>query len=296
MRRGTHIASALRMVTHARAAVVFAAAAVLLVFQPLGTAQDGLSPCTISSGPTRLPGIAEASGLTLSRRAPGLLWSHNDSGAPVVFGINRAGVHSRVRIPTATVTDWEDISAARCPSGDCLYIADIGDNKRSRSSVTIYRVPEPSPTAAETTAPDIFNAKYPDGPHDAEALFVVDVGLFIVTKDDTGILYRLPQPLTGNDPITLQRVGTLGLRRVTDADASPDGRIVAVRTNEEVVFYRAADLTNGGTTPRGTRTSLHRLKEPQGEGVALGRNGEVYLASEGTGRAGTLTSLHCTLQ
>jgi hypothetical protein len=282
------------MVTHARTAAVFAAAAALVIFQSL-SAQDGLGPCTISSGPTRLQGIAEASGLTLSRKAPVLLWSHNDSGAPVVFGIDRAGVHRQVRIPMATVTDWEDISAARCPSGDCLYIADIGDNNRNRRSVTIYRVPEPSSTAAETTAPEIFTARYPDGPHDAEALFVVDAGLFIVTKDDAGILYRLPQPLTGNNPLSLQRVGTLGLRRVTDADASPDGRIVAVRTNDEVVFYRATDLTNGGATPPGTRTSLRRLKEPQGEGVALGRNGEVYLASEGTGRAGTLTSLHCTL-
>ena len=284
------------MVTPARAtAVVFAAAAALVIFQPLSAAQNGLGPCTISSGPTRLQGIAEASGLTLSRKAPGLLWSHNDSGAPVVFGIDRAGVHRQVRIPTATVTDWEDISAARCPSGDFLYIANIWDNQRNRRSVTIYRVPEPGSTAAETTAPDIFTARYPDGPHDAEALFVVDAGLFIVTKDDAGILYRLPQPLTGNNPMTLQRAGTLGLRRVTDADASPDGRIVAVRTNDEVVFYRATDLTTGATTPRGTRASLRRLQEPQGEGVALGPNGEVYLASEGTGRAGTLTSLHCTL-
>ena len=284
------------MVTPARTlAVVLGFLMSLIILRTLDAKQKNMSPCAIISGPTQLKGIAEASGLTLSRRAPGLLWSHNDSGAPVVFGIDRTGVRSQIRIPKATVTDWEDISAARCPSGDCLYIADIGDNKLNRRTVTVYRVPEPSSTAAETAAPDIFTAQYPDGPHDAEALFVVDAGLFIVTKDDAGILYRLPQPLTGNDPITLQRVGTLGLRRVTDADASPDGRIVAVRTNEEVVFYRAADLTNGGTTPRGTRTSLHRLKEPQGEGVALGRNGEVYLASEGTGRAGTLTSLHCTL-
>ena len=97
-------------------------------------------------------------------------------------------------------------------------------------------------------------------------------------------------------PMTFQRVGTLGLRRVTDADASPDGRVVAVRTNDEVVFYRATDLTDGGGAPRGTRTSLRGLHEPQGEGVALDGTGDVYLASEGTGRAGTLTSLRCTLK
>jgi hypothetical protein len=95
--------------------------------------------------------------------------------------------------------------------------------------------------------------------------------------------------------MTFQRVGTLGLRRVTDADASPDGRVVAVRTNDEIVFYRAAEITAGKGAPRGTRTSLRSLHEPQGEGVALDGAGDVYLASEGTGRAGTLTSLRCAL-
>jgi hypothetical protein len=277
-------------------AVVLVGAASLFVLRPLLAGEKGLSRCTISSGPTPLPGIAEASGLTLSRKVANLLWTHNDSGKAVVFGVDGSGVRARVRIPNATVTDWEDISAGRCASGDCLYIADIGDNKRSRRIVTIYRVAEPSPDATQTSAPDVFSAAYPDGPHDAEALFVLDEGLFIITKDEAGILYRLPQPLNGNGTATLQRLGTLGLHRVTDADASPDGHRVAVRTNDELVFYRAEDLTSGKPVPRGDRISLRTLREPQGEGVALGSDGEVYLASEGTGRAGRLTGLRCTLR
>ena len=283
------------MGTRARtfAAVLFVAVS-LFVLGPLRARDNGISPCTISSGPTSLPGIAEASGLTLSRKVGSLLWSHNDSGEAVVFGVDRSGVRARVRIPKASVTDWEDISAAQCASGDCLYIADIGDNRRSRRTVTIYRVPEPDPDATQTSVPEVFTAAYPDGPHDAEALFVSDAGLFIVTKDDAGTLYRMPQPLNGNGTATLQRLGTLGLRRVTDADASPDGRLVAVRTHDELVFYRAEDLTSGKPNPQGERESLRTLREPQGEGVALGSDGEVYLASEGTGRAGRLSSLRCT--
>jgi len=276
------------------AAVLFAAV-LLFVLAPLHAGSNGISPCTISSGPIKLPGIAEASGLTLSRKVGNLLWSHNDSGEAVVFGVDRSGVRSRMRVPKAAVTDWEDISAGRCASGDCLYIADIGDNRRSRRTITIYRVPEPNPDAAQTSVPDIFTAAYPDGPHDAEALFVTDAGLFIITKDEAGTLYRLPQPLNDNGTATLQRIGTLGLPHVTDADASPDGRLVAVRTNNDLVFYRTADLTSGQPQPRGDRVSLRTLREPQGEGVALGSDGEVYLASEGTGRAGRLESLRCKL-
>ncbi len=284
------------MNTRARiTAVGLATAALLIALPSLAARQKGLSLCEIIGGPTHLKGIAEASGLTLSRRTAGMLWSHNDSGAPVLFGVSASGVRSQVRIPSATVVDWEDISAARCASGDCLYIADIGDNRLARRSVTVYRIAEPGSSVSETSRPDVFTAQYPDGPHDAEAVFVVDAGLFIITKDDVGAMYRLPQPLTSGAPMTLQRVGTLGLRRVTDADASPDGRFVAVRTNDELVFYRTKDLTNGGATPRGTRTSLRTLKEPQGEGVTLDGDGDVYLASEGAGRAGSLTSLHCTL-
>jgi len=282
------------MATRARSAAVVLAAAVL-VSLTLDAAQKGLSPCAIAGRAIRLQGIGEASGLTLSRKTPDLLWSHNDSGAPVLFGIDRSGVRLQVRIPKATVTDWEDISAARCPAGDCLFIADIGDNKLVRRSVTIYRVAEPGATATETAPPDVFTAQYPDGPHDAEALFAIEAGLFIITKDDAGVLYRLAPPLTAGAPMMLQRVGVLGLRHVTDADASPDERLVAVRTNTEVVFYKTAELTKGGTAPRGIRTSLRSLHEPQGEGVALDGDGGVFLASEGAGRAGTLTRLRCSL-
>jgi hypothetical protein len=277
------------------------ATAVLCVFGAfiavtvLAREEPGTSPCAIAQGPTALPGIPEASGLTLSRRTAGLLWSHNDSGTATLFAVDGSRVRGQVAVPSATVVDWEDVTAARCPSGDCLYIADIGDNDRTRTHVTIYRVSEPTPDATQTAVPDVFTMKYPDGPHDAEALFIVADGLFLITKDTTAALYRASLPLAGRGEIPLQRAGSLALRHVTDADASPDGSLVAVRTNDELVFYRTAELTRGAAKPRGVTVSLRALKEPQGEGVAVGPDGSVYLASEGSGGAGRLTSLHCTL-
>ena len=45
----------------------------------------------------------------------------------------------------ATAVDWEDIAAGPGPvSGVAyLYLADIGDNAKARTSVQVYRVREP---------------------------------------------------------------------------------------------------------------------------------------------------------
>jgi hypothetical protein len=249
-------------------------------------------PCQVTSTKP-LPRIKEASGLALSRRTSGVLWTHNDSGQPVLYAIDTSGtLRGRVGVPNATVVDWEDVTAAHCPSGDCLYIADIGDNDRSRSAITIYRVPEPQPADAHTAPPEVFTASYPDGAHDAEALFVVDDALFVITKDDAGILYRISPG--GPGKVKAERIGELGMARVTDADVSVDGKTVVVRTNNEVAFYQTAVLIAGKSPKPDRRFSVRQAKEPQGEGVAFDGNRTLYLTSEGSD-GGQLSALTCTL-
>ena len=246
------------------------------------------------AGPSRpLNGLPEASGAAIGRRTPGVIWSHNDSGQPVLHAFDATGAaRGRVRIPNAAVEDWEDVSVAACGDGSCLYIADIGDNDRARRSITIYRIPEPQPQDAVSETADVFTAVYPDGAHDAEALFVTGDDVFIATKDVTAGLYRFPAPLRTGAAMTLQRVTSLPLRRVTDAETSSDGAWVAIRTNDAVAFHRTADLARGKS---GSLTmSLRALKEPQGEGVAVDADGMVYLTGEGP-RAGTLNTMRCTL-
>jgi hypothetical protein len=284
-------------------AIVIAA---LLVAALLSSPGNTAGPCEVTNR-AMLADVPEASGLAISRRHDGLLWTHNDSGnESILFAIDTSGrARGRVRI-SRRLRDWEDISAAPCAAGDCLYIGDIGDNSMSRKSIQVLRVPEPDPDARDTGRPDVITLTYPDGPHNAEAMFVAAGRIFIVTRDRVGAVYRSTatpgdvlsafnrSPLT----IKLLRIGELRLMAVTDAEASPDGMSVAVRTSDEVVIYRTADLVTAPGVARPTvRIPIDRLKEPQGEAVALGGDGSLFLASEGRpwNRAGRFVMLRCNV-
>jgi hypothetical protein len=250
-----------------------------------------------------VPGLSEGSGLALSRRVPGRLWTHNDSGKPVLFALDaRGAVSGRLEVTGAAVDDWEAIAVGPCGAGSCLYIGDIGDNDASRQRVTVYRLPEPDTASGTAAVADVFHATYPDGPHDAEALLIGGDGrLHIVTKGEKGPLgiYRFPSQLKPGTTAQLERVGAPSSKpdaqsRVTDGAVSPDGQWAVLRTRSGLTFYRASDLL-AGHWRADTRVDLAALKEPQGEGVALANNLSVFLAGEGGGKgqAGTFARVTC---
>jgi hypothetical protein len=266
------------------------------------------SNCRAAGTLLRLDGLPEASGVAASRRTPGLFWAHNDSGGPVIFAIDAGGaVKGRVRVTDASVDDWEDIAVGPCAEGSCLYIADTGDNGGEREQITVYRVSEPAPGESATAPARAFHAAYPDGAHDAEALFVAGDDLFIVTKGDPGpvAVYRFPRPLASARRMTLEPAGEPFARddvkrtdRPTGADVSPDGRWVAVRTTGRVSFYRTTDLT-AGRWREAFRTDVSDLGEPRGEGITFASNGEIVLVGESAGRlrgAGSFVRLRCTFE
>ena len=250
------------------------------------------SSTTTCSGGTviaRLPDVAEASGLTASRTQPGVMWTHNDSGKPVIFAVASDGnIRARVDVSGAKVDDWEDIAAGPCPQGACLYIGDIGDNKENRPHVVVYRVPEPAPGETATPPAEALLATYPDGLRDAESLFFDPEGrLYVVSKGEGSpiAVYRFPVEVSAGNTAKLERVVVLNkevrrTQRITDADMSWDGKWIAMRTISSVVFFRADDLLKGTPTPP-IEGDLSSLREPQGEGLALTRDGTIYLASEG---------------
>ncbi len=261
-----------------------------------------------SVGPVRrLPDLPEASGIAASRRMSDTLWAHNDSGEPVLFALDRQGVvKGRLRLAGATVVDWEDIAVGPCGDGSCIYVGDIGDNKLSRTSITVYRIPEPASINNDATvAAEAIHFTYPDGPHNAEALFVTgDARVFIVSKGESApsAVYRSPAVLRRGESVRLERVnGPLAKGKagnddlITGADASLDGAWVSLRTHHRLTFFRGAEFA-AGIWREVFGVDLRDLDEPQGEGVALGPDNAAYLVSEGHNEsaAGTFATLQCT--
>ena len=270
------------------------------------TAQQAVAPQCQASGPlVRIPDLPEASGVAVSRRSPGRLWAHNDSGDVLVALDTRGSVTGRVSVSGMKVDDWEAVAVGACPGGSCIYIADIGDNEAERKRVTIYRVSEPS-NENSVAVKETFHATYPDGAHDAEALLVApDGGLFIVTKGETDAvgLYRFPRELRPGATHQLERVGkprggkASETERITDGAVSPDGTWVVLRTKQGFAFHRAADLLAGNWNDAG-RVDLKAIGEAQGEGIAIAADGTVYLTGEGGGKAqpGTFAKYACSVK
>ena len=259
----------------------------------VGKQTSTASQCRAAGPLARVPELPESSGLAVSTRVPGRLWSHNDSGEPVLIALDERGsVTGRVRLTGATVEDWEAIAIGPCGSSSCLHVADIGDNNARRKRVTIYRLPEPAGDSDSAAVTDVFHATYPDGPHDAESLLITPDGrLHVVTKGETGpvALYRFPRELPSGGSVQLERIGQAGTdragksSRITDGAVSPDGQWTALRTGSSLVFYRTSELL-AGQWREASRVDLAPLNEPQGEGVALGANNVVFLAGEGGGK------------
>jgi hypothetical protein len=272
-----------------------------------GSAAD--EPCTDAARVATLPAqLQEASGITFSRRFDDVLWVHNDSeGSPALYAIAFDGsLRAEIDVPGVRAQyDWEAIASGPCPAGDCLYIGDIGDNLHDREDRAILRLAEPDPADGAVHGVERFPIRYPDGPQDAEALFVLpDTTVYIISKGRNGpiTVYRYPPPLRAGERVLLEPVQQLspGLVQlpdlVTGAAATPDGRIVAVRTYTHLQLYRLEADTLRALWP-GRGIDLAPLAEPQGEGVAIAADGTVYLVSE-TGlerRPPPLSRLRCRL-
>ena len=224
-----------------RAAVVVA----VLRLRERGSRSRLQVACERKSGAAQfLPAVPEASGDRVCRRRAVDAQRFGRAGA--VPASMRSGRATPVTVAGADVRDWEDLASVSrvgyALRRACLYIADIGDNQESRERITIYEVPVPAPGSTSTKPATAIHVRYPDGPHDAEALVVTRKGQasFIITKDVPPRVYTFAASQNPGETGTLTLFRTLNENvRITGAAVSPDERWVALRSNRMLFAVHA---------------------------------------------------------
>lgn len=305
---------------------------------PPGTTEGSVDPPTpdrragdlCARGTTRVEGrvasplLDEASGLVASRTHDGVLWSHNDGAElPGLFAVGDDGADLGLHLlEVGGVVDVEDVALLAGPDGgvDHLLLADIGDNRRQRATIRLYRVAEPDPAApAPLRQVEILEFAYPDGPHNAEVLLVDEAArsVVIVTKEQlevdgvprdlgpTAPSFVFEGPLDGHGagPVTLDLVGTIDMPELetrtvaatphptsilgnggvpTGGDVSADGALVALRTYETVWVWPREPGRRVAEAFTGDPCQVLLAPESQGEAIAFDGD-DLVSVSEGAG-------------
>lgn len=269
----------------------------------------GTTGCQPNGSALALPAaLEESSGVAFSRAAQGVLWSHNDGGnSPTLFALGTTGrLLGELPLQNATNQDWEDIATGPCAQGACIYLADVGDNQEVRGHIVLYRVKDPGLPDGTPTRAEAFPMRLPEGPQDIEAFFMTPhEGAYFISKGNRSpvTVFRYPGLLRSGETVMLEMVQTLSddavplPAQVTGADASPDGKLVVVRTYSSLRFFRRA--ADGSLSPiSGAEAELRTLHEAQGEGIGLGPDGLVALTSEAGSFGGppSIRFLTCVLK
>lgn len=248
--------------------------------------------------------ISESSGLVNSPCQSQILWTHNDSGDNAfIFALDKTGKKlATFKIEGAKNIDWEDLAIRKEPAtGECfLYIGEIGNNARSRSEFTVYKVKEPAVTGAtdsskknplSTEAAEAIKFEYPDFRHDAETLLV---------HPSTGDIYVLSKRMSGASAVYKLKAGfdlskTNTLEKITDftvpavpnglltgGSISPDGKRVVICdyfAAYEIVLPKSAKNFDEIWKQKPQKIELGQRE--QGEAIAYAADGKaIYATSE----------------
>ncbi|HET9066649.1 MAG TPA: hypothetical protein VFN22_12585 [Gemmatimonadales bacterium] len=263
------------------------------------------------TGRTTAKALGEASGAVASLANPGVYWTIGDSGnPPELLATDSAGMlRARITIVGATNVDWESVGLGACGAARCIYIADTGDNRERRASVTIYRIPEPilpGPSGGLRIPAERLTMRYPDHPHDVEATGVLPGGdLLLVTKGRSGavVAFIVPARSWGlNRTVRATLLDTLPIlphagtgRLVTGLAVDPTSPRIAIRTYRDIYLFDRDEAT-GRLTPHQWIQCNILGTEPQGEGIAWdGPGWDFLLISErGFFTSGSVARVSCT--
>lgn len=292
----------------------FAAAAILLA---LAACQSPRPAATAFAGPVKAGALAEprnreASGLAISRRAPDLIWTHEDSdGATKLYALDlRGAARGALRVEGVDNIDWEDVASFEWQGRAWLCIADVGDNNAVRPFVLLHFVEEPEPAqlapGRELAARPRFTLQvtYEDGARDCESLAVDprEGFVYLLSKREAAPrLYRVPLA-PAQQPVVARKVGEVahfpqpnaaqkllkiptGLYRASPCamDFAADGSGAVIVTYGDVCYFpRAAGETWAAALAREPRRlTPHDL--PQAEAGAFSRDAKsIFVCSEDT--------------
>ncbi len=227
----------------------------------------------------------EASGLTASKKYPGVYWFIRDAGGnedrAKIYAIkidpttgrmtNIDGYMTKeIKVTGATNTDWETIEAD--DQGN-LWIGDIGDfyrkdtpglpeaeatgqlrdrNNTAEPDVNLIKVVEPDPyTATSVAVSKVATFRYPDGKtYNCEAMAWVKNYLYLFTKEQPQKIFRFASYIQTSDNV-LTYVADIpsGLDPITDATTSTDLSYLALSTatKKAVVYLGAAAAPTTGS-------------------------------------------------
>lgn len=238
------------------------------------------------------PDIKEASGISLSKKNPGIAWIHNDSGnKPIVWGIrvSDGSCIARITMVGASNQDIEDIALGTYGGEETLFLADIGNNSFNRTVFYINVLPEPDISGMSncqniTTTVKKIKFKYPSGgAYNAEALMFSQEfqKLYVIIKAlKTEMFEFTSQDTTPGVMNYLQSIGKIPLQTVTGADMSRDGQGLILRTYKAIHEARKTPGEDVIQFLHAPLVGVPAPSEPQGEAVGYDMAGNYYTVSE----------------
>ncbi len=232
--------------------------------------------------------INEASGIADSKTNLGSLWVEQDKGHPAdLYLLSYTGaVQKQVHIKGAQNRDWEDLAIGAGPIAgkDYIYIAETGDNSQQYTDYTIYRFEEPLASADTVFNFDKISFQYPDGSHDAEAIFTDNAtkDIYIVTKRDAkSKIYKLPYPQSTSAVNMANATGELSFTGATGAAISTDGTEILIKTYLNVFYWKRQAGETIEVLLQKPPLTLGYIPEPQGEAICFKKdNSSFFTLSE----------------
>jgi len=230
-------------------------------------ASPGLLACTVTDG--------RLAGLTGLASRGGMLLAVSDLAPAAVYELDADCRVTGERRVSGPVVDLEGLAVT--PDGSA-WLADIGGRRGPREEIALVEL---SPDAKSVTR---YRLRYPDGPHDAQALaLTVQRQVLVITTSSNGTsgVYAAGPPVLAEGVMQLERVAEVdlsavpgrstvpGATLVTGAAVSPDGTRLALRTYSDVFEWDAPD-TDLLLALREREPVLTRLPPTgQGEGEAM---------------------------